>query len=199
MAEFVDVALSFPALLWTLALGFSLVFWVTSTVLGGASELGVEVDAGDAASGLTDALGLAQAPISVVLTILSAVGWLVTMLAAIALDSPPALLGIVVLAISLVVAVPVTKRIARLVHPLYAANRGIDHDHLIGRTCTVRTGRVDDGFGQAEVIDGEGAAHLISVRCAAPNELGAGSKALVVAVEDGVFVIDPELPWTDDL
>ena len=29
-------------------------------------------------------------------------------------------------------------------------------------------------------------------------ELGAGSKALVVAVDDGVFVIDPELPWPED-
>jgi hypothetical protein len=199
LAEFATVATGFPAVLWTAALALSVVFWLTTTFLAGTDlDLDAEVDGGGPLAGVVEALGLGHAPASVVFTLLSAIGWLVTMLASAAIGSPSLPIGLVVLVGSLVVATPITARLARLIGPLYAANAGIDRDHLVGRTCTVRTGRVDQGFGQAEVLDADGASHLIHVRCAAPNELTAGSKALVVSVEDNVFLVDPDLPWADD-
>ena len=199
LAEFVRAATEFPAVLWTAALALSVAFWLTTTVLVGTDlDLDVDVDGGSPLAGVVEALGIGHAPVSVVFTILSAIGWLVTMLASAAIGSPSVPVGLVVLLVSVLVATPITARVARLIQPLFDANPGIDRHDLIGRTCTVRTGRVDETFGQAEVIDADGASHLIHVRCVAPNDLAAGSKALVVTVEDDVYLIDPDLPWTGD-
>ena len=91
------------------------------------------------------------------------------MLAASVIGSPSLPVGLLLLVASFIVAVPLTGRLARLVQPVFATNPGIDRHHLIGRTCTVRTGRVDEGFGQAEVLDADGASHLIHVRCVVPT------------------------------
>lgn len=199
MAEFVDTATGFPAVLWTAALALSVAFWLVSTVIGEVDlDLDADTDVGvgeGPLASVVEALGIGHAPASIVLTMLSAIGWLVTMLASAAVSSPPALVGVVMLVGSLVVALPLTGRLARLVQPLFDENLGIDRADLVGRTCTVRTGRVDQGFGQAEVFDADGASHLIHVRCREPNNLTAGSKALVVSVDDDVYVIDPDIPW----
>lgn len=198
MAEFVESAASFPAVVWTVALAVSVAYWLLSTAIGGDGDMEVDAEGGDFSSGVADALGLGHAPISIVVTFLSAIGWLVTMLAVSVVGSTSTVVGVALLVGSLLVAAPATGRLARLIGPLFADNQGIDRDHLIGRTCTVRTGRIDADFGQAEVIDGDGAAHVIQARCLQANELTAGSKALVVDVHEGVFVIDPDLPWADD-
>lgn len=198
MADFVDSAVSFPAVIWTVALGVSVGYWLLSTALAGDGDVEVDAEGGGFSSGVADALGLGHAPISIVVTILSAIGWLVTMLAVSAVGSTSAAVGVGLLIASLLVAAPVTGRLSRVLAPLFADNQGIDRDHLIGRICTVRTGRVDADFGQAEVIDAEGAAHVIQARCLRANELTAGSKALVVDVEAAVFIIDPDLSWAGD-
>ncbi|MEM9132456.1 MAG: hypothetical protein AAF962_11350 [Actinomycetota bacterium] len=198
MAEFVEAAVSFPAVVWTVALAVSVGYWLLSTALIGDSDVEVDAEGGGFSGGVADALGLGHAPISIVVTVLSAIGWLVTMLAVSVAGSTSTVVGVGLLIASLLVAGSVTGRVSRLLGPLFAENQGIDRDHLIGRTCTVRTGRVDTEFGQAEVIDGDGAAHVIQARCLEANELTAGSKALVVDVQDGVFVIDPDLSWAGD-
>ncbi len=229
MADFLDMALRFPALPWTVALMISVAFWTLSTVLG-LGDLGfdvetdVEVEAGGAVgsngdatadggaaaegesgslfgvAGLAEAVGLAHAPLTIVVTVLSAFGWLITMLAVAAagVDSTtPILIGILIIIGSFLAAVPVTGRLSRLIGPLFAPNRGIDRDHLLGRICTIRTGRVDENFGQAEVTDDDGAVHVIHVRCLTPNELSTGSKALVVELDDGTFLVDPDVSWSE--
>lgn len=193
MREFIDIAIGFPAVVWTVPMLISLGFWLLSTAFGAD---GMEVD-GDGATDLIDTLsvlGLAHAPVSVVITFLTLVGWLFTTLA-ISLVGPDVsvLVGIVVLVISVAVAVPATGRLATLIGPLYSANRGLRHSELIGRICVVRTGRVDGGFGQAEVIDEEGSSHLLQIRYPAENELRRGSRALIIDVDDGVFRVDPDL------
>ena len=50
-------------------------------------------------------------------------------------------------------------------------------DALVGRTCVVRTGRVDEHFGQAELLNSQ---ILIHVRCDHENKLKKGSEALVI-------------------
>ena len=63
---------------------------------------------------------------------------------------------------------------------------------FIGHTCTIRTGRVDARFGQAECSDG-GAGLLIEVRCNSVNGLQKGKKALIVSFDDEreAYVVEP--------
>ena len=63
---------------------------------------------------------------------------------------------------------------------------------FIGHECTVRTGRVDARFGQAECADG-GAGLLIEVRCDSRNALKRGDQALIVSFDDAreAYIIEP--------
>jgi hypothetical protein len=60
----------------------------------------------------------------------------------------------------------------------------------VGRVCTIKTGRVDERFGQA-VFSRHGDERLIPVRCETPNTLGRGSLAVIVDYDarDEVFLV----------
>ncbi|MEM9564788.1 MAG: hypothetical protein AAGA93_19355 [Actinomycetota bacterium] len=194
MTEVYEVATSFPAVVWTALVVVSVGFWLLSSLIR-LLGIGLDVETGGGSgSALLDALGLGQVPAGIVATVVSLVGWLLTTLAVLAVGGDVAAgIGVVLLLVSVVGAGVVAGRVARVLRPLYDPNRGTDQRELVGRICTVRTRRVDGGFGQAEVVDPTGAVHLIQVRCSASNELTAGSRALVVDVDDGVFSIDPDV------
>ncbi len=204
MGQAIEIATGFPAVIWTVLMLTSIGFWVVSSALG-LSGGGIDGDVGDiddsAVDGLGDALsalGLAHAPLSVVFTFLSMVGWLFTMLLVGLVGSDVSMpTGLVILLVSVVVGIPLTGRLARVVAPLYDSNRGLSHDALLGKLCTVRTRRVDRTFGQAEIIDESGSSHLVQVRCRGANDLSRGSRALVVDVDDGIFQIDPDVAGLD--
>jgi hypothetical protein len=63
---------------------------------------------------------------------------------------------------------------------------------FIGHQCTIRTGRIDARFGQAECADG-GAGLLIDVRCDVQNALKKGDRALIVSFDDAreAYIIEP--------
>ena len=193
MTEFLQVVTSFPTVIFTVGLLISLGFWLISTVLGlGDSAFDADVDldtdldldadvdvdidvdgVGSGAEGLAGftgilvTLGLHLMPISLVITVISLAGWVAAIVATVALGGAPLnlLVGVVVFVFAFVFGVLVSGRVARLLAPLFAVTRAAGHRHLIGRLCTLRTGRVDASFGQAEVVDGDGGTHLIQVRC----------------------------------
>ncbi|HXA58695.1 MAG TPA: hypothetical protein VNW94_05985 [Streptosporangiaceae bacterium] len=56
---------------------------------------------------------------------------------------------------------------------------------FVGRMCVIRTGRVDERFGQAEVRAEDGSVALIEVRNqSATDHLKAGSSALIFEYDD---------------
>lgn len=63
---------------------------------------------------------------------------------------------------------------------------------LVGKLCTITTGRVDANFGQALVEEG-GTDVTIDVRCDPPNTLVRRAKAVVVAFDDehNTFTVEP--------
>ncbi len=103
------------------------------------------------------------------------------------------LFGLVILIVAFIIGVVASGRVARLVAPIFSPARALSHSDLLGRLCIVRTGRVDEHFGQAEVVDGDGGSHLIQVRCRIDNELGAGDQALLVDLDDGLFIVSPDV------
>ena len=170
----------------------------------GAADGAAEAADGTADSGpqlgviatIVSALKLRKAPITVSLSLTFLFGWLLSyyaMTAMPAFESPFVRLGVGtgVGFASFAVALIVASFCIRPLGPIFEQKSGQRRRDILGKTCTVRTGRVDEEFGQAEVDDG-GAGLLVEVRCPA-GELKRGDKALVVEYDSGAdaFIVEP--------
>ena len=204
----------------------SLGYWLISTALGfgdsgfeGDVELDADLEVGldadvdadvelesggdgvDASGGLgfgsfMSMIGLHLMPLSLVFTVTSLTGWLISIVLSVLLGTGAGVslvFGLIIFVVALVGGFFVSGRVARIVAPIFRVQRAAGHRELIGRVCVLRTGRVDGEFGQAEVVDREGGSHLVQIRCREENQLTAGDQALLVDVEDGVFFV------TDDI
>ncbi len=213
MSDLIDISLSFPTVVFTTLSLISVGYWLLSASLGLAGDFGIDTDldldtdlepdfdldaeGGPGLGSLIETLGLHLVPISVSLTALSLASWLTSVVAVVAiggadrrLESPLALATVIA---AFIVGVVVAGRLARLVAPVFVTQRGERHRDLIGRMCTVQTGRVDTSFGQGVIRSLKGDEHVVQIRCAAENHLRAGDVALVVDVDDGVFVVSPDV------
>ena len=157
---------------------------------------------GDGSPGLLanifQAFDLHLMPLALVLTVISLVGFLVSALGTLVLTnsggSTAVLIGLVLVLVSLVAGMYVAGKVAILLAPVFVPEPHVKRSDLVGRICTVRTGRVNADFGQAEAVDSVSGSHLIQVRCPTPNNLSAGSQALIVSVStDGDYLISPDV------
>lgn len=219
MSDLIEISLSFPTVVFTVLSLISVGYWLVSAMLGfvevgGDFDPDLDIDAdinfdGDAdvpvsegfgLGSIAGVLGLHLVPVSVAVTVLSLIAWLTSVAAVVALRPVfgtgqrlsilPALAALVV---ALVIGGFVAGRVARMLSPVFVAQRGERHRDLVGRLCTIHTGRVDETFGQATVRNEKGDEHLIQVRCSTPNHLRAGDQALLVDVEDGIFVLSTDV------
>ncbi len=198
MERFIEIALGMPTALFTTLLLISLGYWVISLVSGidGGADVGIDgdVDADfETSAGFLGALGLHRIPLSLLFTVVSLTAWLISLIFVhLVTDSGSMSLWLALPTIvgSLVGGLLVASPVAHLAAPLFAVHPAVHRDDLIGRECTVKTGHVDERFGQAEVIDAEHGTHIVQVRCPLPNELRSGTKAHLVDLnDDGEFQI----------
>jgi hypothetical protein len=142
----------------------------------------------------------------VVLTILSAFGWVGCVLGTMLVEPawlgwglPRWGLGILLLLGSFVIALPLTSIIIRPLGPLFATRAAKSRHDVIGKVCVISTGRVDGRFGQATLADG-GAGLILDVRCDTPGALRQGDKALLVSwdAEREAFEVEPLDAMLDD-
>lgn len=166
--------------------------------LDGAMEgagAGVDADAGIDADGVGEAggshgiawyivhaLALQKAPATVVFSVLTFWCWVISFCAMHfgaggGLAGPTLALGSFGLAVAL--GVPLTNRTVRPLGRVFETQEAGKRQDAVGLQCEIRTGRVTETFGQAEVRDG-GAGLLVEVRCATPNSLRRGDAALLV-------------------
>lgn len=150
MGEFLNAAVGFPTILFTAALVVVCAFWLL--VLCGAAEhdgFDADVDA--------DALHLGSVPVSVAASLFVALGWFLSLSGAVLLDRAdlsgmlPPLLSATLLLFAAFVAWWATRRLVRPLAKLFPDEPVPSRQDFVGLTCTIRTGRVDEGFGQAEV------------------------------------------------
>ncbi|MCZ7461951.1 hypothetical protein [Streptomyces sp. WMMC940] len=183
MAEFLQAAAGFPTVLFTSALLVVIGFWLL--VLAGAADpdsFDADVD--------TDAAGLGGVPVSVAASLLIALGWFGSLSGSVLLARaglaglPFHLLRVAVLAASLVLAWWVTRALVRPLAKLFPDEPGPSRQDFIGMTCTIRTGRVDGDFGQAEVAAGDGSTAVVQVRQSGSDVLAHGSTGLLYAYDD---------------
>lgn len=213
METFVDTALAFPTVVFTVLLVVSLGVWLVSTVFGagfdaldidlpGDVDADVDVDGGEGGGllrGAFDLLGITGMPVMLGLVLVSLTGWVASMLVMGTVFSDVdgltlVVVGVAVLIASLVVASLVTGVVNRRYSHVFVPTLAMRNRDLVGRVCTVTTQRVSATFGQAEVRDDEGGSLLVQVRCQADNDLTAGDRVLIYDLEsaDGTFMVSPD-------
>lgn len=221
MQEFLEIVSSLPTVLFTVPLALSLLYWAAVIVgaadvdlLGGAEgalEAGGEGLAEGAAEGLAEAAGegglawltgalkLRSAPVTVVGSVFSLSGWLLSFFGVAwlgdrldgALPSWAAsgLVGVVAFAGALFL----TSLAVRPLAPIFEHKTKRGGAHLVGKSCVIRSARVNARSGQAEMDDG-GAGLLLHVRCAdEDNGLSKGDEALVIEYDEArdVYLVEP--------
>jgi hypothetical protein len=184
MGDFVDAALSFPAVLFTVLLAIVVVYWLL--VLIGT----LDVEMGDLDLG--DGIGLGGVPVTVTVSALATVAWFVSLVGTVLIDGfstlPKVLAGIGVLVIALVAGLFVARLVAVPLRRLYVTGGEASRNDFVGRECVIRTGRVTDDFGQAEVTAADGSSAIIQVRQTGEHALANGHRALIFDYDnDGEF------------
>lgn len=191
MGEFLRTALEFPAVLFGSALLVVVGYWLFALVGGvGADTLdgGEGIGAGTPDTGGAGAwavLRLRGAPVSVAVSLLIAIAWFLSLVVAVVV--PGTVFRAVALPFVCIAAWAATRSALRPLARLAQREKGISHAEFVGRVCVIRTGRVDAGFGQAEVAAPDGATALVQVRTDDTLAAGltAGDRALIFEQDAG--------------
>ena len=191
---------SFPAVVYTVLLGVVLVYWLLAIIGLVDFEAGADVDIGADAGDIGDAgdggpeglsglaawlvaFGLNGVPFSIVVSLLTLVGWFLTGMASLTLLPlvPDALrwaAGAGVLLAAAALSIVIAAQLVRPMRGLFVTHRAISNAALVGQVCKVLTGVVDERQGRAEVAQ-RGAGINIRVWAPAPNSLRRGDAALI--------------------
>ena len=147
--------------------------------------------------GIVEAMRLRSAPATVVLSLLITFSWLVSVFATRAAThlfsgAPGLLTGSAVFVLAILVALPITSLAVRPLAPLFVPHVAKGRNDLVGKVCIIRTGSVDDRFGEATLEDG-GAGLVVRVRVDAGDALRRGDQALIVGwdAERQSFTVSP--------
>ncbi len=82
------------------------------------------------------------------------------------------------------VSIPITKRIVSPLRALFKTGTARSRKELVGLTCNISTGSVDERFGQAELTTEDGERLLIEVRGQVGVPLKKGDSALVIDFDE---------------
>lgn len=202
MATFLDAALAFPTALFSFLLVASIGYWVVvllslvdvdpfdTSGFGDAAA----TDGGGVASALTSA-GLGGVPVTVVVTLLVALAWFLSLAGNALTVSMPAA-RVAVLPVALGGAYLGTRSIVLPIRRMLPDRPAPSRLDFVGRPCVVRTGQVGPDFGQAEVTADDGSTAIIQVRMAAQSYAAAGWMALIYDYDADLeaFWITPAQP-----
>jgi hypothetical protein len=162
---------------------------------GGDGADGHDVDGDGHGGGWFGALGLAKVPITISLSVIFLVCWLLALLMMAwgpELFGDASWLAPVVLPLTLIIGLPIAGLIVRPLGRVFETKGGRTNKDCIGQICTITTGSVTDKFGQATVEDG-GTMLIIQVRCDRSDVLGRDAKALIIDFdsEREAFIVEP--------
>lgn len=197
MTSFVYALSHYPGIIPSILIGALLVFWLLAVLgmldfdhvgpdwLGGHGH-GHDVD-GDGVPQTLMALGLDKLPLSIVLSGVAFYWWLLTMLGTgfivNGLPFPVWISGSLVLLGALLVSLPIAGLTLRPLRPLFVVHKGVTQESVFGKVAKVLTLTVDERFGQAEVIVGQGNVINLRVYAHTPNTLTKGSSALIIDLD----------------
>ncbi|MET7487609.1 hypothetical protein [Streptomyces sp. NPDC005538] len=185
MGAFVTAAIGFPAVVFTAALVVVVLYWLLVAL--GAADAHGHGHAHLHSRAHADVRWLGGVPVTLAFSLFVAVGWLISFCASVLLvPSGPigVLVGVVVLLGTVYVSWRTTKVLVRPLHRLFPDEAGPSRLDFVGLTCTIRTGRVDQTFGQAEVRAADGSAAVVQVRQNDTGALTHGSTGLLYAFDE---------------
>lgn len=178
MQTFLDIALSFPTLIFSVLLAVAIGYWLLTLLglldaelldlggVGGEGEIG----------GLSGALlkfGLDGLPIALIFSAIFLIAWVTSYFTDFLLlrQLDPGLLrtalAVAVVLVLLIVAVPLAGLALHPLRPLFANLAGPEAASLLGREAIVRSPKVGPSQGEADLDDG-GAGLILKVR--SPDE-----------------------------
>lgn len=181
MSAFLAAALSLPTVVFTALLGFFLLYALL-TILGA-----LDIEWLDGALDLDDTGWDAGVPLAIVVGISTVFAWL-TSFAAMKFLPGTALVqagvGLGAAAIGALLGGAVCRPFRRF----FVTVEGPHRQALVGKICTIRSLKVSDDAGTAEVGD-----LVAEVRCFRENELTVGSKAIVYDydAQQGTYHVGP--------
>lgn len=195
MDLFLSIALSFPTLIFSVLLAVAVVYWLLAMI--GLVELdflpvsmaadGEAMEFGGAA-GLLMKFGLDGVPLTVILSVLTLLAWLISYFAGFFLlqhlpwDVLRYTLGSGVVVMAVVIALPFTGLLLRPLRSLFAKLKPVDSVSLLGQVARVRSPEVTLQQGTAELDDG-GAGLILQVR-AEPGQFKRGDRVVLVEYLD---------------
>jgi hypothetical protein len=193
MGDFVDAALGFPAVLFTFLLVVVVGYWIL-VLLGALDIEALDFDAdGDVLGGV----GLSGVPVAVAGSLLVAIAWFVS-LAGTVLVGGVLVLAILALLVALAVAWFATRLLIRPLRRLFPDTPEASRADFVGSVCVIRTGRVSQTFGQAEVAAADGSSAIVQVRQTGTDTFQAGTSALIYDYDaDGEFFWVTPVPHTE--
>lgn len=200
-ASLLTAATAFPTAIYTVLLGVVLVYWLLAIIgMVDFESSGIDLDIETHADASVDdlgtlasyvvAFGLHGVPFSIVVSLLVLVGWTlsflagVTVLAWVPTDILKWLVGLVVLVVAFALSIVITARLVRPLRGLFVHHTAQSNASLVGQTCRVLTGTVDERQGRAEVAQ-RGASINIRVWSPSPNSLKRGDTALITEYDAG--------------
>jgi len=203
MQEFLQIISSFPTIVFTVLMGFTLFFWGL-VIAGGMGidffSFDVDVAAASEEAGSTVAeflsvLGVGTIPFSITLTVFVFWGWtisfLTTYLAMQAMAVGP-LMGFALLIGTTAVSMPLTGLVTSPMRKMFEGEQTDTSESIIGSVCKISTSRVDEEFGRAKCYH-DGAELILNVRCDGADGLEKGDKALLIHHDEaeGVYWVEP--------
>lgn len=192
MDKLLDASFSFPAVIFSVAMGVVIVYWLI--VLIGVLDIDLfdadaEVDADGGLAGLLSGIGLGGVPATVALSLLIAFAWFTSLVGTVLVSG---LFRVAVILAALLVGWIAARMLVLPLRRLFPDDKAPSRNDFVGKLCLIKTSRVDTGFGQAEVTAADGSTALIQVRRHAADEpqepLSTGSAALIFEYDiDGEF------------
>lgn len=196
---------TYPTVIFTVVLGVAAIYWLFAIVgLVDMDVLDLDVDLDADLEGLTGlagllvTLGLTGVPLTLVVTVLALLGWLISYFVVHLFFFWPAgswlsyVVGTVVIPVAVALSVPLTAQIIKPLKPLFRkAYTAAPQKVLIGQPCLIRSSRVDMGFGEATATV-EGASLILKVRADPAKQLKKGDRAVMIeyrAAENSYLVV----------
>ena len=185
MDPFYQNIASFPTAFFTFFLALSVLYWCIAALgfidVNALDFDGVDVDgkmnintdtsisSADVVAGLIMRLGLSGVPVTIIITLISLIGWILCYyIVYLLFDWIPEgvlryLISLPIIAGCLYVAAVLTAVVVKPFRSLFAKMEQKTEKKVLGQTAIVRTMRVDNGFGEATLEDG-GAGLIFKVR-----------------------------------
>lgn len=192
MDIFLHIIFSFPTVFFSFFLILSVAYWLL-TLVGFASveAFDLSVDSAESVtsvnvfSAMLFRLGLNGVPITIVISLISLIGWALCFLVVhfiypfVPFRWLQWLVGVPVIAVVLYLAAIITAVLIKPLRPIFIATNQEVQKQILGQVAIVRTGEVNRNFGEALVEDG-GAGLIVKVRSYKDESFKRGDKVVLL-------------------